>query len=69
MIHNGRRVNQANGSIAGFNPPRHEVVDLFIGDDGVLAARHTPLELIVQTLDGDYRMNVDLFNLWDNKVD
>lgn len=69
VIHNGRRVNQANGSIAGFNPPRHEVVDLFIGDDGVLAARHTPLELIVQTLDGDYRMNVDLFNLWDNKVD
>ena len=69
VIHNGRRLNQADGNIAGFNPPRHEVIDLYIGDDGLLAARHTPLELAVVTLDGEYRMEVGLFNMWDNKID
>lgn len=69
VIHNGQRINKADGNIAGFNPPRHEVVDLFVGDDGLLAARHTPLELTVLTLDGEYRMEVGLFNMWDNKID
>jgi len=69
VIHNGRRINRADGNIAGFNPPRHEVVDLYIGDDGSLAARHTPMELTVVTLDGAYRMEVGLFNMWDNKID
>lgn len=69
VLDDGRVVNRANGSIAGFNPPRHRVVDLFIGDDGLLATRHTPMELLILTLDGQQRMNVSLFDIWDNKVD
>jgi len=66
---NGRRINAANGSIAGFNPPPNQVIDLFIADDGLLAGRHTPLELIVISLDGAYRLDVNLRNPYDFKID
>lgn len=69
VVMNGRRINAANGGIDGFNPPPNQVIDLFIADDGLLANRHTPLEFIVVTLDGEYRMPVNLRNPYDYKID
>lgn len=69
VVYNGRRINQANGSIANFHPPGDDAVDLFIGDDGLIAMRHTPLELLIITLDGTYRTDVSSYNLRDNKAD
>lgn len=69
VVMNGRRINAANGGIDGFNPPPNQVIDLFIADDGLLANRHTPLEFIVTTLDGEYRMPVNLRNPYDYKID
>jgi hypothetical protein len=69
VVYKGRRINQANGSIANFHPPGDEPVDLYIGDDGLVAMRHTPLEFLIITLDGTYRRDVDNYNLWDNKSD
>mgnify|MGYP003602021337 FL=1 len=69
VISKGQRINRADGSITGFNPPQNIPIDLFIGDDGLLAGRNIPLELMVISLDGAYRMDVSLYNLWDNKID
>ncbi len=70
VIVRGQRINSENGSIAGFNPPENGTIDLFIGDnDGLIATRHTPMELIITSLDGEYRMNVQLLNLRDTKID
>ena len=66
---NGRRINSATGSIAGFNPPKNQVIDLLIADDGLIATRHTPMELIIVSLDAEYRMDVNLINSNDYKID
>jgi len=63
----GRLVNRLDGNIAGFNPPEYVTVDLFIADDGTVAARHTPLEIEIATLDGSYVVDVATHNMWDNK--
>jgi hypothetical protein len=65
----GQRINSANGSIAGFNPPENGTIDLFIADDGLIATRHIPMELIIVSLDGEIRLNVNLHNLRDTKID
>lgn len=65
----GKRINTASGSVAGFNPPRDKTVNLYFADDELIATRHWPLEFIIQSLDGEYRMDVDLHNLRDSKID
>lgn len=69
VIVNGQRINSADGSIAGFNPPQNQTIDLFIADDGLIATRHLPVELVIIALDGTYRLNVDLHNPRDVKID
>ncbi|WP_295446153.1 hypothetical protein [uncultured Thiodictyon sp.] len=69
VILNGQRINSASGSIAGFNPPQNQTIDLFIADDGLIAIRHTPMELIIIGLDGEYRLRVNLHNPRDVKID
>ncbi|WP_295389128.1 hypothetical protein [uncultured Thiodictyon sp.] len=69
VFYGGHQINSATGSIAGFNPPQHGVIDLYIADDGLIATRHTPLELIIRTLDGELRVGVGLYNLHDSKID
>lgn len=54
----GRTINRADGGIAGFSPPDDAAVDLLIADDGSVATRHVPLELVVDTLDGPYVIGV-----------
>ncbi|CAK0772429.1 hypothetical protein CCP4SC76_5580005 [Gammaproteobacteria bacterium] len=71
VIYQAQRINDATGSIAGFLPAGDdkEMVELFIGDDGLIAGRHTPLEFQVITLDGSYTVEVRLSNFWDYKID
>ncbi|MBF0187376.1 MAG: hypothetical protein HQL50_05570 [Magnetococcales bacterium] len=65
--HAGRRVNRSNGSIAGFSLPETGMLDIYIGDDGMLALRHTPMIFEIHTLDGVYKMDIQPTNIWDNK--
>jgi hypothetical protein len=69
VFSNGQRINSANGSIAGFNPPQNQTIDLFIADDGLVATRHLPMEFIITALDGEYRLGVELHNPRDIKID
>ena len=41
--------------------------ELLIADTGGISTRHVPLELVIQTLDGDYVVNVALESFTDQK--
>jgi hypothetical protein len=69
VVSAGRTLNSATGSIAGFNPPRNGIIELYIADDGLIATRHTPLELVIISLDGELRVDVGLHNIYDSQVD
>lgn len=69
VYRDGRKINDSRGSIAGYNPPGYGVIDLYIADDGTIAARHTPMEFEIKTLDGVLKLDVQLYNIWDTKVD
>lgn len=54
----GQLLNRLDGTIAGLRAPSDGALELFIGDEGEIALRHTPMELKIMTLDGDYRITV-----------
>lgn len=68
IIRDGRRVNRFDGSVNGYNPPGHGIFDIYIAEDTTLELRNIPMEMIVQTLDGAYRMDVSRYNIYDHKV-
>lgn len=67
VVSRGVPVNNALGSIAGWTPPPHEAIDLYIADDGLVASRRMPLEWIIETLSGSYTVQVRKDDLWDQK--
>ena len=71
VFYGTEKINHPDGTITGFLPPGDgkNVVDLFIGDDGLIASRHIPLEFQIITLDGTYTMGVGITNLWDYRID
>ena len=63
----GQLLNRLDGTITGLRASSDGALDLFIGDDGEIALRHTPMELKIITLEGDYRITVrrnDLNSRW-----
>lgn len=68
VVYRGQLINNALGSIAGWTPPNHEVVDFYIADDGGVSLRHTPMEWVIEALEGTYTVPVRLDDLWDAKT-
>lgn len=52
-------LNKGDGSIAGFCPPGHSYVDIYIGGDaGAITGRHIPMEFQIITPDGGLKLEV-----------
>ena len=59
VVYGGTLENKGDGSIAGFCPPGHGYVDLYIGGDtGALTGRHIPMEFQIITPDGGLKLEV-----------
>lgn len=63
----GRLFNRLDGTITGLSASSDSALDLFIGDDSDITLSHTPMELKIITLEGEYRITVrrnDLNSRW-----
>lgn len=65
VIEHSQRINRGDGSIDGFFPDVHGQIDMYIGDDGLVAGRHLPIELVVTTDSGELILDVALSNFYD----